>query len=279
MNPWVKYGLLQVVAFLLGGGGLFVSFVGTVLVVWSGTMIASGILMVRGYVNSRQRGFRSNRLLVTLGLVFTFSLIFWLVLLGIICGILDASSLFAAAVLVWWAPWLALLSTGSLAYLALGPFRSRLSPMERTRQLIKEMPNLKVAVGNATDRVSQAERMLGVRFPVSFREFLIAWGEIDSPTIKFLGITPAVDLSHATTMDCVGATLEAREKCGIPHHYVLCTTDQRGQIGCLDTFSMRNDEGPVVLWDSHARAVTRILAPTFIDFLRDQLEAKSQKSQ
>jgi hypothetical protein len=41
-----------------------------------------------------------------------------------------------------------------------------------------------------------------------------------------------------------------------------------------DTLSMRNDEGPAVLWDSNSRTVTRFLAPTFIDFLRDQLEPK-----
>jgi len=238
-------------------------------------MIAGGILTVRGYVNGKRLGLSSERLLVTLGLTFAAFFIFWFVLLGIICVALEAANLFAALLFVLWEPWLALFSTGSMTYLALGPFRSRLSAMERTRRLIAEMPWLKVATGDTAEHIAQAEGILRLRFPASFREFLLVWGAIESPAIRFLGITPMVDLSHPTTADCVGATLEAREKYGIPPHFIMCAVDQRGQIVCLDTFMMRNNVAPAVLWDSNTRTVSRVLASTFMDFVHEQLEPKA----
>ena len=275
MNRWAIYGLLLAAAFLLGGGSLNLSATAAIFGVWPATMIAGGILTVRGYVNGKRRGLSSERLLVTLCLAFASFFIFWVVLLAIIYAGPETSNLFGALLLVCWIPWLTLFSTGSMAYLALGPFRSRLSAMERTRRLIAVMPWLKVAAGDVIDHIAQAERILRLRFPASFREFLLVWGEIHTPTIRFLGITPTVDLSHPTPADCVGATLEAREKCGIPPHFILCAVDQRGQQVCLDTFAIRVNVAPAVLWDSNSRTVTRIIAPTFMDFLCEHLEAKA----
>jgi hypothetical protein len=76
-----------------------------------------------------------------------------------------------------------------------------------------------------------------------------------------------VDLEHPTTEDCVGATLDARQRFGLPPSYLLCSIDHVGHLVCLDTFQMRNEEGPAVVWNAEQRSGGQYLADTFAEYL------------
>jgi len=169
-------------------------------------------------------------------------------------------------------------SSGTMAYLGVGPFRSRLSAMDRVRQILAENSSIQIGNAVAASQIAEAERILGLSLPRSFREFLSSWGEIDFRSTRFLGIPLAMDMAHPTQADFVGATLDGRDKLGLPRPFVLCASYPNGLHVCLDTFSMRNEEGPAVLWNGASRVLVQILAPTFADFLRDHLEASLKSS-
>ena len=162
-------------------------------------------------------------------------------------------------------------STGCLAYFGLGPFRPRVTPMQRARRLLANHPALGIGGAARPEQVEQAERLLGLRLPRSYREFLLAYGEFRSPAIRFLGFGPSTDLDHPTVEDCVGATFEGRESFGLPASYLMCSVDADGQVVCLDAFAMRDEEGLAILWNCEARSIDRVVASSFGEYLAERL--------
>jgi hypothetical protein len=268
----LRFAVLQAMVFVVGAGGLYVSFPLTVFVVWPGTTVAGIVLAVKGFSRGNRTRGQDNRFLGALLLALAVSVISWLTVLVVLGNIMHIAPLAFGLALIWM-PALAVFSAGSLAYLGLGPFRSRLSAMARVRQILDGNSDARIGVGATPGQLAEAERILGHRLPLSFREFLSTWGEIEIRSTKFLGIPLATDMAHPTQADFVGATLDGREKLGLPRPFVLCASYPNGLHVCLDTFSMRDEEGPALVWNGTTKAVVQMLAPTFADFLRDHMEA------
>ena len=258
--------------FVVGAGGPYVSFPLTIFIVWPGTTVAGIVLAVKGFSRGNRNGIRENRFVGALLLTLAGSVVSWLIILVVIGNIMHIVPLAFGLAFIW-TPALSVFSAGSLTYLGLGPFRSRLSAMEHVRQILDGDNNARIGIRATLAQLAEAERMLGLRLPLSFREFLSTWGEIEFRSTKFLGIPLGMDMTHPTQVDFVGATLAGRDKLGLPRPFVLCTSYPNGLHVCLDTFSMRNEEGPAVLWNGTSRVLVQILAPTFADFLRDHMEA------
>jgi hypothetical protein len=272
LSPRLRFAVLQAVVFVVGAGGPYVSFPLTIFVVWPGTTVAGIVLAVKGFSRGNRAGIRDNRFVGALLLTLAGSVISWLIVLVVLGNIMHIALLAFGLALIW-VPALGVFSAGSLAYLGLGPFRSRLSAMARVRQILDGDSDARIGVRATPGQLAEAERILGHRLPLSFREFLSTWGEIEIGSTKFLGIPLAMEMAHPTPADFVGATLDGRDKLGLPRPFVLCASYPNGLHVCLDTFSMRNEEGPAVLWNGVSRVLVQILAPTFADFLRDQMEA------
>jgi ABC-type multidrug transport system fused ATPase/permease subunit len=270
--PRFRFGLLQAVAFSIGLGGLYLYPPVAILLLWPGTMVAGVIFAVKGFGRAVRNGIGEGRFVVRLVASLVLGMVAWLLLLGIVAEALDVGSLAFGLAFIW-TPMLGVFSAGSLAYLGLGPFRSRLAAMERVRQILADGRTARIGLRATSDQIAEAERTLGLRLPISFREFLSTWGQIEFGSTRVLGITAATDAARSTDAGFVAATIEARRTLGLSPHFILCVTHPNNLHVCLDTFSMRNEEGPAVLWNSSVRVVTLTLAPTFADFLRDQLEA------
>jgi antitoxin YobK len=273
LTPLGRCALLHGVAFL---GGLIVMAVVPALgvLVWCpGTALAGLVLGSVGFAHCQRNGIGLGRFLVSGLAVALSALMAWVSALVILCGVLrflveeDGAKLFAV---LWW-PELPLFTTGVLAYYGLGPFRTRLGAIERARQLIVGQRELRVGGPAQPAQLDQAERRLGLRLPRSYREFLLGFGELRAPAIRFLGIGPTSDLDNPTVDDCVGVTLEGRESFGLPPSYIVCSVDADGQVVCLDTFAMRDDEALAILWNCETRAIARVVAPSFGDHLVDRL--------
>lgn len=272
LSPRLKFALLQAMVFVIGAGGPYISFPLTIFVLWPGTTVAGIVLAVKGFSRGNRTGIRENRFVGALLLTLAVSVVSWLIVLIILGNIMHIAPLAFGLAFIWM-PALGVFSAGSLAYLGLGPFRSRLSSMARVRQILDGDSHARIGVGAAPAQLAESERILGLRLPLSFREFLSTWGEIETGSTKFLGIPLAMDMAHPTQADFVGATLDGRDKLGLPRPFVLCASYPNGLHVCLDTFSMRNEEGPAVLWNGASRVLVQILAPTFADFVRDYMEA------
>src|ERR1035437_6531900 len=57
----LTFALLQAVVFAIGGGGPYLSFPLTILVLWPGTMVAGVVLAVKGFARGNRSGLGENR--------------------------------------------------------------------------------------------------------------------------------------------------------------------------------------------------------------------------
>ena len=270
-TPWARY-LLHQVAVVLAMWLTLEFWAFGFLLLYAVALIVGIALMVKGFAKGLLNGIARERLVNTLVLTTVVLALGWLVILAAF-AIATSIPPMGAGFLLLWAPPFGVFSSGSMAYRGLGPFHSRLSAMDRVRQILAENPSVQIGNAVTASQIAEAEHILGHRLPRSFREFLSTWGEIEFRSTKFLGIPLAMDMAHPTQADFVGATLDGRDNLGLPHPFVLCASYPNGLHICLDTFSMRDEEGAALVWNSTSRAVVQILAPTFADFLRDHMEA------
>jgi hypothetical protein len=270
---WLTFGLLQLGVFVLGFAVFCVWLPLALFLLWPGTLAAGVVLVVKGFGRATRGGMKEGAFVGRLVGMLALAMVGWIVALLIAANL---PSRFSDA--LGWdilsIPALAVFSAGSLAYLGLGPFRSRLPAMARVRQLLDGGVPARIGLRASSDQIAEAERALGLRLPVSFVEFLKTWGELEIGPTKVLGI-PGAPQTEQPSAGFVQATLDGRANLGLPAHFILCVSYPNNLHVCLDTFSMRSDEGPAVLWNSSTRVVTQTHAPTFADFLRDQLEAMS----
>jgi hypothetical protein len=96
--------------------------------------------------------------------------------------------------------------------------------------------------------IVEAERALGVSFPRSYAGFLSEYGWADIGTREVYGLGRHLPVYQRV----VDMTLEERSPengARIPRHLVVIFNDGGGNLHCLDTSRMIDEESPVVFWD------------------------------
>jgi len=124
-------------------------------------------------------------------------------------------------------------------------------------------------VGNK--RIKDAENILELQFPKSFREFLRRYGRLNYVGLEFYGLEQhLIDLTQSS---CIKNTLLERKLKDFPKsHVVIYNTGWEGELFCLDTNNMRDCECPIVNWISGAKFVNQpneVISNSYIDFLVD----------
>lgn len=273
LPPWLTFGFLQVIALAAGIGSLYVALPLAFFVSWPVTLLAGVILLVKGVRHNRNEGLKDTGYVLRVVGVFLLAFVVWAIFLLITANIdspiSDGLGWELASV-----PALAVFSVGSLAHLGLSVFGLRAPPLDRVRRILASDSKARVGLRASSDGIAEAEHALGLRLPRSFVEFLTSWGEIEIGATRILGCGP----SHLVPSSAgfVEETLRGRSERGLLQHLVLCASYPNDMHVCLDTFGMRGDEGPVVLWSGSTRTVAGTLAPTFGEFLRSQLETQAQ---
>lgn len=99
-----------------------------------------------------------------------------------------------------------------------------------------------------TTLVEEAERLLGLKFPPTYRQFLLEVGTGGFGPYEIYGITGS-DLHAVGGPNGIWLTLDSRIKDDLPHSFVIVTDSGMGEYYCLDT-SVDSGEGecPVVMW-------------------------------
>jgi len=271
LRPWMIFAFMQVVVLAAGTGSLYLALPLAFFVSWPLTLLAGVILLVKGVRHNRNEGLKDGGYVLRVVGLFLLAFVVWAILLLIAANvdspISDGLGWELASV-----PALAVFSVGSLAHLGLSVFGLRAPPLDRVRRILASDNKARVGLRASTDNISEAEHALGLRLPRSFVEFLTTWGEIEIGATRILGCGP----SHLvpSSVGFVEETLRGRAELGLLQHLVLCASYPNNLHVCLDTFGMRGDEGPVVLWSASTRTLVGTLAPTFGEFLRSQLETQ-----
>lgn len=111
---------------------------------------------------------------------------------------------------------------------------------------LAEGSDIAVSAGVSQDMIQQAESMLGVRFPASYRAFLATYGAIEIDCGSFAGLTPEGKVGDDG--DVVSFTRYAREHYRLPDPYVALDFQDGDFWLCLDTSQVdAQGESPVVL--------------------------------
>jgi hypothetical protein len=126
--------------------------------------------------------------------------------------------------------------------------------------------------------VRKAEAVLGVRFPPTFREFVLHFGGGDFAAHEFFGVITE-DFGRPGSPDGVRLTLHDRSSWGLPEQFVIVSDLGDGGYYAIDV-SKKNafGENPVVLfypgaWDPKTEPPTsEVVAEDFGAFLLEQAQ-------
>lgn len=120
--------------------------------------------------------------------------------------------------------------------------------------------------------IDQLESLLGSRLPDSFKRFLADYGGGGVVEEEVSGIEDDDStLEHRGTV--YGDTLLCREDDALPPNLVVIYLGGDDVVWCLDVSQFDGNECPVVAFDVFTKP-TKLLAPTFADFLAEYLELR-----
>lgn len=142
---------------------------------------------------------------------------------------------------------------------------SALPEWETVRNTLRNHPEVVHGNGGDEQVVQAAENTLGVSLPPSYRQFLLSfgWAEIAEEPIFGLG----ADLPEPY-MDVVVKTLDERAIIDLPECLIPVYQTGWGNLVCLCTRSLGEQECPVVFLRLCPYASAYTVADSFIDFLQ-----------
>ena len=121
--------------------------------------------------------------------------------------------------------------------------------MESALELIEANPDECHFVGGRDDRlVVLAEEALGLRFPPSYRLFVLRLGAGNVGAEEIYGLIDE-NFVDSSVPDGIWLTLRERQDSGLPTHMIVVYSDGMGGYFVLDTNQIGADgECPVVVW-------------------------------
>jgi hypothetical protein len=115
-------------------------------------------------------------------------------------------------------------------------------------RLVRDHPDEADFVGRIDSGViDDAEAMLGLTFPPTYRRFLAEFGCGAFAGEEIYGIT-GVDLGTPAVPNMVWLTLDERTRSGLPDTMVVVYGDDMGGYYVLDTAKPKGGEPPVEVW-------------------------------
>ena len=125
-------------------------------------------------------------------------------------------------------------------------------------------------------QIEDFESALHIKFPASYKKFLLNFGVLDFEGFEFYGITP--EGVHAKAIPCVlFATKDGIEKGQIDNKMIMVQESGYGPVYCID-FEIVNHKGePAVVEVPISYKENKVVADSFADFFISKLkEAISQ---
>ncbi|CAM2183462.1 antitoxin YobK [Burkholderia cepacia] len=116
------------------------------------------------------------------------------------------------------------------------------------------------------EKVQEAESLLGVKFPSSYKEYLLGYGSMEIDGRSFAGLTPNPVGGGG---DVVAFTSYARGDYGLPNQYLALDFQDGDVFLCIDTSQKDGDgESPVVLTSPvDGRKIGAVAAKSWGDYL------------
>ncbi|NVJ59342.1 MAG: SMI1/KNR4 family protein [Gammaproteobacteria bacterium] len=119
-------------------------------------------------------------------------------------------------------------------------------------------------------RIDEVEAKFKVRFPESYKRFLLEVGCLDYADHHYSGI----DDDYLDPFDGImGNTMMAREEFELPSNLFCLEADHDAhELACLELDKMRDNECPVVWFNVYSKQVVGKVSDDFDTFIRERLE-------
>ena len=135
------------------------------------------------------------------------------------------------------------------------------------------------------EEVESAEKILNIKFPKSYREFLKKYGSVEVRSLEIMGLSRD-NYQNSGYGDVVWVTLNDRGNFSQPNHIIKLEHLGDGSYYALDLSQMNNDnECPVVVWPIGGYEMTPVLevvAPDFgtwfLDMVKERIKWKEEES-
>ena len=121
--------------------------------------------------------------------------------------------------------------------------------------------------GATEEDVRLAEDLLKIKFPSSYKKFLIKFGVGDFNGREFYGIVPG-HVPGESAPSAIWFTISERQENGLPNSMVVVASTGYGGLYCLDTSESSGGKAPVWIWDK--RKIEKV-AEDFSDFLLEEI--------
>lgn len=131
------------------------------------------------------------------------------------------------------------------------------------------------------DLIKKAENYLKIKFPKTYKQFLLRFGYISLGGCEIYGIIDE-DFINSGVPDAIWFSFENHKNFGVPPYIIQIYSVGEGTTYCLDTSQM-NEEGecPVVAWPLGGYEETPVLEVVaedfgkfFLDMVHRQIEYK-----
>lgn len=153
-----------------------------------------------------------------------------------------------------------------------------LDEYEKAVALMNEHPELQHFVGARSETLVQAaEKALGLKFPSSYRRFVLELGAGSFGSFEVYGVTDA-NFESSSVPNGIWCTLDDRKFGSLPLDLVVVSHDGTGSYYCLDCKKSSEEELIVLYHLGHplAQQNKEIIANSFGEFflqnVREQLE-------
>ena len=141
---------------------------------------------------------------------------------------------------------------------------------EAAREIMAQYPERLHFVGPRPESlVKAAEMKLGLRFPPTYRRFLLEYGAGSFGGSEFYGVVHK-NFEESGVPDAIWFTLSERKEWALPHDLIVVYVPGNGELFCLDIGAKGDSESPVIAYDSaypHEAQRREVIAKDFGEFL------------
>lgn len=132
---------------------------------------------------------------------------------------------------------------------------------------VQMLDSFESGAGASSDEIRRAENLLQVKFPTSYRLFLENWGWMAIEHLEFYGL--GSDVPHH--LNLIRITMSERKEAvpALNSKLVPLLNDGAGNLYCLNTRRLNDDECSIVFWDHEGGPDQQAeeVAPSFVEWL------------
>ncbi len=155
---------------------------------------------------------------------------------------------------------------------------------EAATKIIARYPTKGFFVGpRSISLIETAERALGLKFPPTYRRFLLEYGAGSFGASEVYGVIDD-DYEESSVPDGIWYTLVERRQVGLPNDLiVIYDLGGYGEIFCLDLGMLRDEEAPVIAYhpgypveEQHKEIISKDFGEFLLTLVQDE-EARIAK--